>query len=60
MADAAIVAVQVPPVPGNVPPLKVKGADNPDPTTVLDGKPPVFETVKVLSVDEPFVCKPKS
>ena len=50
---AVKVATQVPPVPGNVPPLKVKGAVNAFAVIAVAENPPVFVIVNVLSVADP-------
>ena len=50
VADELIVVVQVPPVPGNVPPLYVYGAAKPDGAIAVAATPPEFVTVNVLSV----------
>ena len=47
------VDAHVPPVPGNDPPLNEYGTDNPPPLTDEAANPPVFVSVRVLSVEDP-------
>ena len=58
VAAELIVAVHVPPVPGNDPPLNVNGAERPDGVTVEAAVPPELVIVNVLSVDDPVACVP--
>ena len=59
-AAGASVVEQFPPVPGNVPPLKVSGVVKPAPLKPVAVMPPVLFNVSDLSFDEPFATAPKS